>query len=32
MGNTDELLANTERYAAHLDKGQLPMPPSRNAP
>ena len=29
MGITDELLRNSERYAAAFDKGDLPLPPSK---
>ena len=29
MSATDELLRNSERYAAAFDKGDLPMPPSK---
>ncbi|HEV7755476.1 MAG TPA: carbonic anhydrase [Mycobacteriales bacterium] len=30
MSVTDELLANSERYAASFDKGDLPLPPARH--
>ncbi len=29
MSTTDELLRNSERYAAAFDKGDLPLPPSK---
>jgi carbonic anhydrase len=29
VSNTDELLANNERYVAAFDKGDLPLPPAR---
>ncbi len=29
MSNTDDLLANNERFAAAFDMGDLPLPPSR---
>ena len=29
MSNTDDLLANNERYAASFDKADLPLPPAR---
>ncbi|HUR17305.1 MAG TPA: hypothetical protein VMZ51_00010 [Acidimicrobiales bacterium] len=29
MSVTDELLQNSEAYAAAFDKGDLPMPPAR---
>ncbi|MCA1656345.1 MAG: carbonic anhydrase [Actinobacteria bacterium] len=29
MSTTDELVANSEEYAANFDKGDLPMPPGR---
>ncbi|MFI0479445.1 beta-class carbonic anhydrase [Actinomadura sp. 9N215] len=29
MSVTDELIANSERYAAEFDKGDLPLPPAR---
>lgn len=29
MSNTDELLANNERYAAGFDKADLPLPPAK---
>jgi carbonic anhydrase len=29
MSVTDELLANSERYAADFDKGDLPLPPAK---
>lgn len=29
MSNTDELLANNERYASSFDKADLPLPPAR---
>jgi carbonic anhydrase len=29
MSATDELLKNNERYAAHFDRGDTPLPPSR---
>ena len=28
MSSTDTFVANAERYAAHFDKGDLPMPPA----
>ena len=28
MSNTDTLVANSERYAEHFDKGNLPVPPA----
>ena len=30
MSVTEELLANAEHYAAHFDKGDLPLPPARH--
>jgi carbonic anhydrase len=30
MSTTDELLRNNERYAESFDKGDLPIPPSKN--
>jgi carbonic anhydrase len=30
MSVTDELLANAETYAAHFDKGDLPLPPAKH--
>jgi carbonic anhydrase len=29
VSQTDDLLANNERYAASFDKGELPLPPAR---
>ena len=29
MSNTDELVANNEKYAQTFDKGELPLPPAR---
>ncbi len=29
MSNTDELVANNEKYAETFDKGELPLPPAR---
>jgi carbonic anhydrase len=29
MSNTDELVANNQKYAERFDKGELPLPPAR---
>ena len=32
MSVTDELLQNSEAYAASFDKGDLPLPPAKKVP